>query len=127
MEKWDNAGSGCLCHVDSESPSFYLISAAGFITLSSSSTVPLSLEIYEKQSDSVLFVYIMVRRNIDHGAHKLICCLCSWICSFVVSYLIVFIFLWTGTFKLVIEFSEEYPNKPPTVRFLSKMFHPNGE
>ncbi|XP_031454280.1 ubiquitin-conjugating enzyme E2 B isoform X2 [Phasianus colchicus] len=30
-----------------------------------------------------------------------------------------------GTFKLVIEFSEEYPNKPPTVRFLSKMFHPN--
>ncbi|NWW29330.1 UBE2B enzyme, partial [Falcunculus frontatus] len=32
---------------------------------------------------------------------------------------------WPGTFKLVIEFSEEYPNKPPTVRFLSKMFHPN--
>ena len=32
-----------------------------------------------------------------------------------------------GTFKLVIEFSEEYPNKPPTVRFLSKMFHPNGK
>ncbi|KPP77874.1 ubiquitin-conjugating enzyme E2 B-like [Scleropages formosus] len=31
-----------------------------------------------------------------------------------------------GTFKLVIEFSEEYPNKPPTVRFISKMFHPNG-
>ncbi|NXI70484.1 UBE2B enzyme, partial [Anseranas semipalmata] len=31
----------------------------------------------------------------------------------------------TSTFKLVIEFSEEYPNKPPTVRFLSKMFHPN--
>ncbi|NXB49738.1 UBE2B enzyme, partial [Leucopsar rothschildi] len=39
--------------------------------------------------------------------------------------LIVFIFVWAGTFKLVIEFSEEYPNKPPTVRFLSKMFHPN--
>uniref|UniRef100_A0A5F8H2A8 Ubiquitin conjugating enzyme E2 B n=1 Tax=Monodelphis domestica TaxID=13616 RepID=A0A5F8H2A8_MONDO len=33
--------------------------------------------------------------------------------------------LYLGTFKLVIEFSEEYPNKPPTVRFLSKMFHPN--
>uniref|UniRef100_A0A8C6QWA2 UBC core domain-containing protein n=1 Tax=Nannospalax galili TaxID=1026970 RepID=A0A8C6QWA2_NANGA len=30
-----------------------------------------------------------------------------------------------GTFKLAIEFSEEYPNKPPTVRFLSKMFHPS--
>ncbi|XP_054244848.1 ubiquitin-conjugating enzyme E2 A isoform X1 [Indicator indicator] len=31
----------------------------------------------------------------------------------------------TGTFKLTIEFTEEYPNKPPTVRFVSKMFHPN--
>uniref|UniRef100_A0A8C9DD38 Ubiquitin conjugating enzyme E2 A n=1 Tax=Prolemur simus TaxID=1328070 RepID=A0A8C9DD38_PROSS len=34
-------------------------------------------------------------------------------------------FLTTGTFKLTIEFTEEYPNKPPTVRFISKMFHPN--
>jgi ubiquitin-conjugating enzyme E2 A len=32
-----------------------------------------------------------------------------------------------GTFKLTIQFSEEYPNKPPVVRFVSKMFHPNGE
>ncbi|KAG7234057.1 hypothetical protein INR49_005964 [Caranx melampygus] len=31
----------------------------------------------------------------------------------------------TRTFKLLIEFSEEYPNKPPTVRFVSRMFHPN--
>lgn len=30
-----------------------------------------------------------------------------------------------GTFKLSIEFTEEYPNKPPTVKFASKMFHPN--
>uniref|UniRef100_A0A673J0K6 E2 ubiquitin-conjugating enzyme n=2 Tax=Sinocyclocheilus TaxID=75365 RepID=A0A673J0K6_9TELE len=30
-----------------------------------------------------------------------------------------------GTFKLTVEFTEEYPNKPPTVRFISKMFHPN--
>jgi len=30
-----------------------------------------------------------------------------------------------GTFKLSLEFSEEYPNKPPTIRFLSKIFHPN--
>ncbi|XP_025414544.1 ubiquitin-conjugating enzyme E2-17 kDa-like [Sipha flava] len=30
-----------------------------------------------------------------------------------------------GAFKLIIEFTEEYPNKPPTVRFISKMFHPN--
>ncbi|GAB1604498.1 ubiquitin-conjugating enzyme E2-17 kDa [Argonauta hians] len=30
-----------------------------------------------------------------------------------------------GTFKLTVKFTEEYPNKPPTVRFISKMFHPN--
>ncbi|KAF7634249.1 UBIQUITIN_CONJUGAT_2 domain-containing protein [Meloidogyne graminicola] len=30
-----------------------------------------------------------------------------------------------GTFKLSLEFSEEYPNKPPLVKFVSKMFHPN--
>lgn len=30
-----------------------------------------------------------------------------------------------GTFKLLLEFSEEYPHKPPDVRFISKMFHPN--
>lgn len=35
--------------------------------------------------------------------------------------------LFAGTFKLLIEFSEEYPNKPPTVRFVSRMFHPNGK
>ena len=30
-----------------------------------------------------------------------------------------------GTFKLHLEFTEEYPNKAPTVKFLTKMFHPN--
>lgn len=30
-----------------------------------------------------------------------------------------------GTFKLLLKFSEEYPNKPPTVVFESEMFHPN--
>ncbi|KRX61111.1 Ubiquitin-conjugating enzyme E2 1 [Trichinella sp. T9] len=30
-----------------------------------------------------------------------------------------------GTFKVILEFTEEYPNKPPNVKFLSKMFHPN--
>jgi hypothetical protein len=30
-----------------------------------------------------------------------------------------------GTFKLVLEFTEDYPNKAPAVRFLTKMFHPN--
>mmetsp|Transcript_6622 Transcript_6622/g.14155 ORF Transcript_6622/g.14155 Transcript_6622/m.14155 type:complete len:156 (+) Transcript_6622:28-495(+) len=30
-----------------------------------------------------------------------------------------------GTFKLRLQFSEEYPNKPPVVNFVSKLFHPN--
>ena len=30
-----------------------------------------------------------------------------------------------GIFKLKIEFGSEYPTKPPTVKFLTKMFHPN--
>ena len=30
-----------------------------------------------------------------------------------------------GTFKLFLEFTEDYPNKAPSVKFLTKMFHPN--
>merc|ERR1719446_596230 len=30
-----------------------------------------------------------------------------------------------GVFKLSMDFSEEYPNKAPTVKFVTKMFHPN--
>ena len=30
-----------------------------------------------------------------------------------------------GVFNLVIEFSEDYPNKAPKVKFVTKMFHPN--
>ena len=30
-----------------------------------------------------------------------------------------------GTFKLLLEFSEEYPTKPPSIRFLTNMYHPN--
>lgn len=30
-----------------------------------------------------------------------------------------------GTFRLTLTFTEEYPNKAPVVKFVSKMFHPN--
>ncbi|OAP54136.1 ubiquitin-conjugating enzyme E2 2 [Fonsecaea erecta] len=30
-----------------------------------------------------------------------------------------------GTFQLVIQFEETYPNKSPEVKFVSQMFHPN--
>lgn len=31
-----------------------------------------------------------------------------------------------GTFRLELQFDETYPNNPPKVRFLTRMFHPNG-
>ena len=34
--------------------------------------------------------------------------------------------LHAGTFKLTLQFSEEYPNKAPVVKFVSNIFHPNG-
>eukprot|EP00826_Nyctotherus_ovalis_P003752 TRINITY_DN10772_c0_g4_i5.p1 TRINITY_DN10772_c0_g4~~TRINITY_DN10772_c0_g4_i5.p1 ORF type:complete len:120 (+),score=19.12 TRINITY_DN10772_c0_g4_i5:127-486(+) len=30
-----------------------------------------------------------------------------------------------GVFQLALEFSEDYPNKPPSVKFTTKIFHPN--
>ncbi len=30
-----------------------------------------------------------------------------------------------GTFRLELKFDESYPNNPPQVRFLSRMYHPN--
>jgi ubiquitin-conjugating enzyme E2 A len=31
-----------------------------------------------------------------------------------------------GVFQLTLVFTEEYPYKPPNVKFLTKMFHPNS-
>jgi len=31
-----------------------------------------------------------------------------------------------GIFRLSMEFSEDYPNKAPLVKFLTQLFHPNG-
>jgi ubiquitin-conjugating enzyme E2 A len=30
-----------------------------------------------------------------------------------------------GIFKLILTFDEDYPTKPPSVKFVSRMFHPN--
>ena len=30
-----------------------------------------------------------------------------------------------GVFRLNVEYTEDYPTKPPKVQFLSTMFHPN--
>jgi len=34
-------------------------------------------------------------------------------------------FIFSGTFKLSVVFTEDYPNKAPQVKFITKMFHPN--
>lgn len=41
--------------------------------------------------------------------------------------LLVCTFAVAGTFKLTLEFSEDYPNKAPVVKFKSTMFHPNSK
>ena len=30
-----------------------------------------------------------------------------------------------GVFKLKMEFTDQYPNKPPNVKFVTEIFHPN--
>lgn len=32
-----------------------------------------------------------------------------------------------GFFKAKLEFPKDFPNNPPTMTFVSEMFHPNGE
>lgn len=35
--------------------------------------------------------------------------------------------LWEGgVFSLELQFTAEYPTKPPKVKFLTKIYHPNG-
>ena len=31
-----------------------------------------------------------------------------------------------GIFELLLEFKDDYPNTPPAVRFVNKVYHPNG-
>ncbi|XWS57899.1 hypothetical protein CRYUN_Cryun09bG0212600 [Craigia yunnanensis] len=81
---------------------------------------------------------IMLWNAVIFGFYSLFFLSFSFICSF-----FFFIWLWFfnfgfplicrpddtpwdgGTFKLTLQVTEDYPNKPPTVRFVSRMFHPN--
>lgn len=32
-----------------------------------------------------------------------------------------------GCFKLILEFTDNYPKEPPNVKFITKMYHPNSK
>jgi ubiquitin-protein ligase len=56
-----------------------------------------------------------------------VCCCCCPHCSSPLLSCLLPACIAPGTFKLTLEFSEDYPNKAPVVKFKSTMFHPNSE
>jgi ubiquitin-conjugating enzyme E2 I len=43
----------------------------------------------------------------------------------VTSVILIFTCIYVGVYKVTMEFSEEYPSKPPKCKFVPPLFHPN--
>jgi hypothetical protein len=68
----------------------------------------------------------------NYGVHLLCWSQAAWCCIAACCYglpaWLTNVLRWlAGTFKLTLEFTEDYPNKAPVVKFKSTLFHPNGE
>jgi ubiquitin-conjugating enzyme E2 I len=59
------------------------------------------------------------------GGESLIIVVVIYVCMYSHVHDTHFFFLYLGVYKVTMEFSEEYPSKPPKCKFVPPLFHPN--
>jgi ubiquitin-conjugating enzyme E2 I len=58
------------------------------------------------------------------GGESLVVVVVVHVCI-VTSVILIFTCIYVGVYKVTMEFSEEYPSKPPKCKFVPPLFHPN--